>query len=285
MAETNIQDPSLNEYISLAEGAEYSSYSQDYLRFRIRQGKLKAKKFARNWLTTKLWLDEYLKRVENYKNRIGEEKSVKSLKKNKVNVIIVGNENGLDAAKSFSVAESKLIEEGAFKEDDKEEVVKLKISFNPDPTRLAYSHNTHLPIKQRGLKLAAFVCGLALLLALAGFLLGSNYSFIEPILSTTKKTIEVGAQRISAVFSGLSANASFFIKGVGQRILPQGEKSATSVLSGNKASASVNVLDTEILSLSLFLAGNSAEWLQKNNNQTATELLLRAATLGVPVKK
>lgn len=56
-----------DKYVSLAEGAEYSGYSQDYLRFRIRQGKLRGAKIGRNWLTTTEWLDEYLQKVADYK--------------------------------------------------------------------------------------------------------------------------------------------------------------------------------------------------------------------------
>ncbi len=57
------------EYISLSEAAIYSGcYSQEYLSLRARHGKLKAVKFGRNWVITKEWLDEYLERVNNYKN-------------------------------------------------------------------------------------------------------------------------------------------------------------------------------------------------------------------------
>ncbi|PJA02100.1 hypothetical protein COX73_02535, partial [bacterium (Candidatus Gribaldobacteria) CG_4_10_14_0_2_um_filter_36_18] len=55
------------EYISLSDAARYSGcYSQEYLSLRARQGKLKATKIGRNWITTKEWLDEYLERVNNY---------------------------------------------------------------------------------------------------------------------------------------------------------------------------------------------------------------------------
>jgi len=47
-------------YISLKEAEKYCSYSQQYLNLRIRQGKLKAIKFGRNWVTTKNWLDDFL---------------------------------------------------------------------------------------------------------------------------------------------------------------------------------------------------------------------------------
>ena len=48
------------EYISLKEATKYCRYSQDYLKLRARQGKLKAVKIGRNWATTREWIEEYL---------------------------------------------------------------------------------------------------------------------------------------------------------------------------------------------------------------------------------
>ena len=56
------------EYISLQKATQCCSYSQEYLSLRARQKKLKALKFGRNWVTKKEWLDEYLQKVEEYKN-------------------------------------------------------------------------------------------------------------------------------------------------------------------------------------------------------------------------
>lgn len=53
-------------YISLNEAAKYCNYSQEYLSLRARQGKLKAIKFGRNWVTKKEWLKEYLGHAEEY---------------------------------------------------------------------------------------------------------------------------------------------------------------------------------------------------------------------------
>jgi len=61
-------------YISLQEATKYCNYSQEYLSFRARQGKLKAVKFNRNWVTKKEWLEEYLSQVEGYKQKINEKK-------------------------------------------------------------------------------------------------------------------------------------------------------------------------------------------------------------------
>jgi len=59
-----------SEYISLQEAAKYCSYSQEYLALRTRQGKLKAVKFGRNWVTKKEWLEEYLQKVEEYNENL-----------------------------------------------------------------------------------------------------------------------------------------------------------------------------------------------------------------------
>jgi len=57
-----------NNYISLQEATEYCSYTQEYLSLRARQGKLKAVKIGRNWVTKKEWVKEYIERIEEYNN-------------------------------------------------------------------------------------------------------------------------------------------------------------------------------------------------------------------------
>ena len=64
------------KYISLKQATKFCSYSQDYLSLRARQGKLKAVKFGRNWVTKKEWVDEYLRLVKEYKTRITDKKRV-----------------------------------------------------------------------------------------------------------------------------------------------------------------------------------------------------------------
>ena len=55
-----------SEYISLKEATKYCSYSQDYLSLRARQGKLKAVKIGRNWVTKKEWVEQYLKNLKSF---------------------------------------------------------------------------------------------------------------------------------------------------------------------------------------------------------------------------
>lgn len=47
-------------FISLAEAAKITNYSQDYISLLCRQGKLKAQKLGRNWVTTKEWVQSYV---------------------------------------------------------------------------------------------------------------------------------------------------------------------------------------------------------------------------------
>lgn len=56
------------KYISLSQAAKFCDYSQDYLNLRARQKKLKAVKMGRNWVTTREWLDEYSRQMEEFKN-------------------------------------------------------------------------------------------------------------------------------------------------------------------------------------------------------------------------
>ena len=63
-----------DNYISLKEATKYCNYSQEYLSFRARQGKLKAVKFNRNWVIKKEWLEEYLSQVGEYNQKINKEK-------------------------------------------------------------------------------------------------------------------------------------------------------------------------------------------------------------------
>ena len=69
-------------YISLQEAVEYCDYSQEYLSLRARQGKLKAVKFGRNWMTKEEWLKEYLEKIESYNNYINNGVSVETVKTN-----------------------------------------------------------------------------------------------------------------------------------------------------------------------------------------------------------
>lgn len=73
-----------HDYISLQEATKLCNYSQEYLSLRARQGKLKALKFYRNWVTKKEWLKEYLAGVEEYNHQISSKKAKKKIVKAKI---------------------------------------------------------------------------------------------------------------------------------------------------------------------------------------------------------
>lgn len=60
------------DYISLSEAAAHSPYTQEYLSLRARQGKLRAVKQGRNWVTTLGWLDDYLQQVDESRSLMKE---------------------------------------------------------------------------------------------------------------------------------------------------------------------------------------------------------------------
>ena len=60
---TNKNNNLNQKIISLQDASVYSGYSQKYLNLRARQGKLKAFKAGRNWMTSKEWVDEFLGRT------------------------------------------------------------------------------------------------------------------------------------------------------------------------------------------------------------------------------
>ncbi len=71
-------------YISLQEATKYCNYSQEYLSLRARQGKLKAIKIGRNWVTTKKWVKEYFSK--NQKTKVTLNKFEKNKKNNNYNL-------------------------------------------------------------------------------------------------------------------------------------------------------------------------------------------------------
>jgi len=87
-----------NQYISLKEASKLSDYSRDYLSLRARQGKLKAVKIGRNWVTTKEWFDEYINRVKAYKEKYNKENNHEEntdIGINEINNISTENSNNI----------------------------------------------------------------------------------------------------------------------------------------------------------------------------------------------
>lgn len=56
-------------FLSLSEAAKISGYTPEHLNLLCRKGKLRAKKFGRNWETTREWLNEFLYLSQTKKRR------------------------------------------------------------------------------------------------------------------------------------------------------------------------------------------------------------------------
>ncbi|HOX30521.1 MAG TPA: hypothetical protein P5080_05010 [Candidatus Paceibacterota bacterium] len=63
------------EYISLFEASKLCSYSEPYLRLRARQGKLKSIKLGKKWMTTELWIKDYVKKTKEWNAKIAAKKA------------------------------------------------------------------------------------------------------------------------------------------------------------------------------------------------------------------
>jgi len=59
----------ISKYITLKQASKLCPYSAQYLGLRARQGKLKAIKVGRDWITTKEWLQEYIQKTEAWKQK------------------------------------------------------------------------------------------------------------------------------------------------------------------------------------------------------------------------
>ena len=85
-----------SQYISLKQASNFSDYSQDYLSLRARQGKLKAVKLGRNWVTTKEWLEEYTNNAEEYKEEHNDNNDKKNINRYNGNRISDTQKNNRD---------------------------------------------------------------------------------------------------------------------------------------------------------------------------------------------
>jgi hypothetical protein len=211
-----------NIFISLSQGAGYSGYSQDYLRFRIRQGKLRAKKIGRNWLTTKEWLDEYLQKVSDYKTHLvalkskeTEEVSEKPQEENlppevsETPEVLEEPQMNEDVGALAMVAEKdegapEEIEQGEEEESDDDDGLiyqakkpnqnpaydskrvsddQIRLLFDPQP--LAVFQEAELEA-QEGAKWPALAFVLLFLCGVLGFMAGFKYPSFEPFLAQAK---------------------------------------------------------------------------------------------------
>ncbi len=135
-------------YISLQEATKYCDYSQEYLSLRARQGKLKAVKIGRNWLTKKEWLKEYLRSVDEEANYISLQEATKYCNYSQEYLSLRARQRKLKAVKLGRnwVTKKEWMEEylGIFGEKKVERITEPKIVGPPE----------NLPVETSTIKLS-----------------------------------------------------------------------------------------------------------------------------------
>ena len=189
------------DYISLQDAAIICSYSQEYLSLRARQGKLKAVKFGRNWVTTKDWLQEYLRTIDDYNvNHVSDKVLKKKLK---------------------------------VKAKPKKKPKKPKVKIKPKEVIPLAAPPANLPVSQfpnirLGKLRPAFVAVLTLVLIVTGGVFG-NESFIKtyndlmPILENANKNFERNIvrefQTIDQIIVQINRAGDFMIEDAAQSLV------------------------------------------------------------------
>lgn len=104
---TNLKNKNL---ISLREATKFCSYSQEYLSLRARNGKLKSVKIGRVWFTTREWLDDYLVKVEKYKEslNLNKNKEVVNLKKEIIRPVKIAIEKKVPPPLNLPIKDTKI---------------------------------------------------------------------------------------------------------------------------------------------------------------------------------
>ncbi len=200
------EKPKENEYISLAKAAKLCPYSQDYLSLRARQGKLKAIKLGRNWVTTKEWVEEYMQKSQQFfEKRISKQTEHRDsettlAQKNRIKVVELGeDEEDKEEVKPESI--NNKIEVQEILEEEEEEKRKQIKKKKQRKNKAVKKKRTHKIVPNRSPlnKTAVFVphktpLSTGLVITFAFLVLIFAGSFLgEGLFYETKNVLEQGA--------------------------------------------------------------------------------------------
>jgi hypothetical protein len=135
--------------ISLEAATKFCNYSQEYLSLRARRKKLRAVKIGRAWMTTKEWIEEYLKKVDEYKYILDQKRSrsVIEEKKEEPALIEIIEGNREPVISSIAQAMKRTTKNSSFREVENIPFVENKIAvkniaFNNLNTEKTENHKT-----------------------------------------------------------------------------------------------------------------------------------------------
>ena len=161
----------LPKYISLQIASQHCDYSQEYLSLRARQGKLKSVKFGRNWVTTKEWLEEYLKNYSGVKTNEPEAAILNA------NLSTWTKDNFINEKKSNLPAEPQLAP-GTFWTIPPEIVQEAALQVSPLPEKPKVFYKT--------IQLSAAAISVALAVFFLGMIFSSSRSNFDWLLEGAK---------------------------------------------------------------------------------------------------
>ena len=188
-------------YISLKEAGKYSGYSQGYLNLRIRQGKLKGSKIGRSWITTKEWVDDYIKRVNEYKNHLTDTRIKKMVEAEMAKKERKSRKETMVEFKASEILSTSEIEE-----------IKKELNLLP---HLIFRCGGYIP--GRRWRAIAVACALAFILFSAGFIF--SYPYFEQIFNPIKNFVSDIPSEIPLVISESINETTNKINGITSKVL------------------------------------------------------------------
>jgi len=204
-----------DNYISLQEATRHCNYSQEYLSLRARQGKLGAVKFGRNWVTKIEWLDEYVKKTQEFEETISQKKSV----------ILPDSNNIAQIQETKADEEIKRLEDFVKKEEQIPAAVLAKDDFqithgaaNSD----GKDSKSYASANYRGLifDLATICFFLLIALMSVRILLHDDiaikFSSVQNIVTTSGESVDIILNGITGVFADELKNIDDYVYAYGE---------------------------------------------------------------------
>lgn len=192
---SNNQESSHEQFMSLADAAKIYGVSKDYLRLLIFKGKLRGKKFGRNWMTTKSRLEEYFSSPDkkNGKSLLKIDSKVSDINDNVAVFTNVKNDVLAEEKKLFSPQNSGLYSTPLVQKDQESPVVKF---INQSGDRGSSSPDKRQDVEVTPLKLRAKIW--------KGFVTkAEGRSFGEILWASAKKVVYSGFLGILVFGAGI----------------------------------------------------------------------------------
>jgi len=126
-------------FITLSEAAKISGYTPEHLNLLCRKGVLKAKKFGRNWETTRGWLNEFLFVAKSGSGKKYKRRKKVSLKEKNISKIENLKKETLEIEKEKFATSEKIEKDSSISKTEKENVSEFEESKNGEVNENKFS--------------------------------------------------------------------------------------------------------------------------------------------------